>query len=218
MSRTQKPIDRNHPDWKSTVNDLREKQINDYKKSLRSVMKDGYDSTGTKFASDGKIIGSKGIGPTTKNNRTRRMLRETLASQLDAKTANQQFEKAVNVFQPNVRPLDVETVIRNKEKKMMDIEKAEIRQREYLEGQRAMATVQREEANKPKDIDVGEDAVSDENREGQGSYGKGRAGGRKTRRRHRNKSQRKKSHKKKSHKKKSQRKKSHKKSKRHRRH
>ena len=218
MSRTQKPIDKSHPDWKSTVNDLREKQINDYKKSLRTVMQMGAHSKGTKFGPGGKVLGSSGLGPTTDSNRYRRALRTALARHIDAKDPETQWENTVQSFKPNVLPLDVRDEIARKEQAEKNIRLNEEAVARNLEGRRATAATLRDEANKPKEHDLGDDAVGDENREKQGSYGKGRSGGRKTRRRHRNKSHKKKSHKKKSHKKKSHKKKSHKKSKRHRRH
>ena len=196
MSKTQKKIDKTHPDWRSTVNELREKQIKDYEKSLLSVMKPGNEnSKGTKFGPHGKVLGSSGRGPTTNSNRYRRKLRETLASQLGANTGHEQVEMAVEAFKPNVLPLDVQNVILNKEKEKMRQHHLREQARRKREGQKAMAEYKQEESYKPKTHDVGVYQVGNNVTMGS-SYKTKNGGRRKTRRRHRNKSHKNKSHKK----------------------
>ena len=139
-------------------------------------------------------------------------MRTALARHIDAKDPKTQLENTVNAYNP-VTPLDAKQRFSELQHEKKSKAAAAVAVARNLEGRRATAATLRDEANKQKKHDLGDDAVGDENREKQGSYGKGRFGGRKTRRRHRNKSHKKKSHKNKSHKNKS-----HKKSKRRRRH
>ena len=179
---------------------------------LKTVMKGNAHSTGTKFDSSDKVIGSTGRVPAFGDSqKRRRALRTELARHLEvAADPDAQLRAAKNAYNPNVLPLEVKN-------RLLKLQREEKQKNQLLkdrweatERQRAANEVKREESYNPQKQSVsGVDLVDGE----AASPRPVRDGGtRRRRRRHK-----KKSHKKKSHKKKSHKKKSHKKSKRHRR-